>query len=140
VGTWLESVDAGDLARQVRLLDGSGMTARSQVSAAAMMAVLTAWKTKPWFTAFNNALAIAGQEGTLANRFQGSPAAGKVRAKTGTLNNISNLVGYVPRIRNGRTQGWVGFAIFTESNRANRARARALQEKIVNRLYRLLNP
>jgi serine-type D-Ala-D-Ala carboxypeptidase/endopeptidase (penicillin-binding protein 4) len=140
VAEWLESTDASELARQVRLSDGAGMTARSQVSAAAMVAVLKAWKNASWFSAFHDSLAIAGQEGTLARRFQGSPAAGKVRAKTGTLNTASNLVGYVPRIRNGRIQSWVGFAIFTESARSNRNRAMQLQEKIVNRLYRLVNP
>lgn len=140
VSEWLDTVDARELSREVRLTDGSGVTARNQVSAAAMVALLKAWKTKSWFNAFHTTLPIAGEEGTLARRFQGTPAAGKVRAKTGTLNSASNLVGYVPRIRNGRIQGWVGFAVFTEASRANRARAMQLQEKIVNRLYRLINP
>jgi D-alanyl-D-alanine carboxypeptidase/D-alanyl-D-alanine-endopeptidase (penicillin-binding protein 4) len=140
VSEWLESVDSGDLQRQVRIGDGPGMTSRNQVSASAMVAVLQAWEKARWFNSFYASMAVAGQDGTLAQRFQGSPAAGKVRAKTGTLNTASNLVGYVPRIRNGRTQSWVAFAIFTESARANRDRARLLQEKIVTRLYRLVNP
>ena len=42
-----------------------------------------------------DALAIAGQTGTIATRFVGTPAAGHLRAKTGTLNQVSALVGYL---------------------------------------------
>jgi D-alanyl-D-alanine carboxypeptidase/D-alanyl-D-alanine-endopeptidase (penicillin-binding protein 4) len=40
-------------------------------------------------------LAIAGETGTLADRFEGSPAAGKLRAKTGFLDGVVGLSGWV---------------------------------------------
>ena len=36
-----------------------------------------------------------GVDGTLARRWHGHPAAGRVRAKTGTLDKVTTLAGYV---------------------------------------------
>jgi D-alanyl-D-alanine carboxypeptidase/D-alanyl-D-alanine-endopeptidase (penicillin-binding protein 4) len=47
------------------------------------------------FPVFFRSLAVAGKDGTLAHRMGGTPAEGKVRAKSGTMNGISALSGYV---------------------------------------------
>ena len=44
-------------------------------------------------------LPVAGQTGTLALRFLGTPVAGQLRAKTGTLNQVTALAGYVQTAR-----------------------------------------
>ena len=45
------------------------------------------------------ALPIAGQTGTLDKRFVGTPLAGRMRAKTGTLDQATALAGYVQTIQ-----------------------------------------
>jgi D-alanyl-D-alanine carboxypeptidase/D-alanyl-D-alanine-endopeptidase (penicillin-binding protein 4) len=39
-------------------------------------------------------MALAGQEGTVADRMHGTAAYGRCRTKTGTLTGVSNLSGY----------------------------------------------
>jgi D-alanyl-D-alanine carboxypeptidase/D-alanyl-D-alanine-endopeptidase (penicillin-binding protein 4) len=42
-----------------------------------------------------NALPAGGEPGTLQKRFVGTPAEGRVRAKTGSISNVRALSGYV---------------------------------------------
>jgi serine-type D-Ala-D-Ala carboxypeptidase/endopeptidase (penicillin-binding protein 4) len=44
---------------------------------------------------WRDALPIGGADGTLKNRLKNSAAAGNVHAKTGTLDQVSSLSGYV---------------------------------------------
>ena len=41
-------------------------------------------------------MAIAGETGTIRDTFDGTAVAGKLRGKTGTLNGVKALVGYLP--------------------------------------------
>ena len=50
---------------------------------------------RPRFRAVRDGLAIAGERGTLATRLRGTPLAGRLRAKTGTLSGVSGLAGFV---------------------------------------------
>jgi D-alanyl-D-alanine carboxypeptidase/D-alanyl-D-alanine-endopeptidase (penicillin-binding protein 4) len=45
-----------------------------------------------------SALGIAGKDGTIKYRFEGTDAVGRLRAKTGTLENVSALSGYVQAV------------------------------------------
>jgi D-alanyl-D-alanine carboxypeptidase/D-alanyl-D-alanine-endopeptidase (penicillin-binding protein 4) len=77
---------------QLRNLDGSGLDAGDQVSCGLMVDALDYDGTKgPIFAG----LPIAGETGTLAERMNGTAAAGRVHAKTGTLDTVSALSGFV---------------------------------------------
>ncbi len=80
--------------------DGSGLSRQNLVPPAAIAALLDAAQTRPWFDVWHDALPIAGQAdrmvgGTLRSRMRGTPAAGNLHGKTGTLTGASSLSGYV---------------------------------------------
>jgi D-alanyl-D-alanine carboxypeptidase/D-alanyl-D-alanine-endopeptidase (penicillin-binding protein 4) len=52
-------------------------------------------KQSKYAQAWRDALTIAGVDGTLRNRFKGTPGAGNVRGKTGTIDQVSALSGYL---------------------------------------------
>ncbi len=89
--------EAGVDARSVVNVDGSGLSRGDYVTADATVRLLAFMdKQLPAIrTAFYDAQPIAGVDGTLRNRMKGTPAAGNVRAKTGTLSNATSLSGYV---------------------------------------------
>jgi len=74
------------------LVDGSGLAAGNAVDCGLLVELLTHEATRP---ALEAGMPVAGETGTLADRFLDSPAAGRVRAKTGTLNQVTGLAGYV---------------------------------------------
>lgn len=85
--------DAGFDLTGITLLDGSGLDSGNRLTCQLLDEVLgKAGPTGP----LADGLAIAdGDDGTLRDRFTKSPAAGAVRAKTGTLKNVTALSGWV---------------------------------------------
>jgi len=86
--------------KNMLLRDGSGMSHKNLVTANEVTKLLYTAQTKPWYPAFLNALPVAGNGerfvgGTLRNRMTGTTAAGNVQAKTGALNGVTALSGYV---------------------------------------------
>jgi D-alanyl-D-alanine carboxypeptidase/D-alanyl-D-alanine-endopeptidase (penicillin-binding protein 4) len=78
-----------------QVIDGSGLSRRDVISAEALLAVLQRMHDPAAASPFVVALPIAGIDGSLASRMRDTPAAGNVRAKTGTMSNIRSLAGYV---------------------------------------------
>lgn len=78
----------------MRLVDGSGLSRFNLASADALVAVLAAhWEGGA--SPLVDALPVAGVDGTLATRLRGTPAAGNLRGKTGTMTHVRSLAGYV---------------------------------------------
>jgi D-alanyl-D-alanine carboxypeptidase/D-alanyl-D-alanine-endopeptidase (penicillin-binding protein 4) len=76
--------------------NGSGLNDANRFSAAQMDRILFhMYQRFPLSPEFLSSLGIAGKDGTLKYRFEGSDAVGRLRAKTGTLENVSALSGYV---------------------------------------------
>jgi D-alanyl-D-alanine carboxypeptidase/D-alanyl-D-alanine-endopeptidase (penicillin-binding protein 4) len=82
------------------LHDASGLSPKDTVQPGALSRLLAAAAQDPRFGPLLSGLPVAGFDGTLAKRYRTSPAAGEVRAKTGTLNGVSALAGLV-RTRDG---------------------------------------
>ena len=78
-----------------QIVDGSGLSRRNALSPEALVVVLQRMYDPTGESPFMQALPIAGVDGSLANRLKDTPAAGNLRAKTGTMSNIRTLAGYV---------------------------------------------
>jgi D-alanyl-D-alanine carboxypeptidase/D-alanyl-D-alanine-endopeptidase (penicillin-binding protein 4) len=60
------------------------------------MTTLLRWIARqPWGDEWRTTLPIGGVDGTLARRFANTPLAGRIFAKTGTLNATNALAGYM---------------------------------------------
>lgn len=100
------------------IADGSGLSEATRLTCRALTALLTARAGD-----LATRLPVAGRDGTLARRFIGSTVAGRLRAKTGTLDGVEALAGYVDNI-SGTT---LVFA-FVINGRSPRVPGRALQD------------
>ncbi len=80
----------------VKLVDGSGMSHEDRVTPATFIYYMARFQDTPAGHNFPSLLPANGV-GTLARLAGGLPAQGVVRAKTGTLNGVSTLVGYLGR-------------------------------------------
>jgi D-alanyl-D-alanine carboxypeptidase/D-alanyl-D-alanine-endopeptidase (penicillin-binding protein 4) len=78
----------------VRLFDGSGLSRRNLVTPRAAVTLLRWVAMQPWGEAYRRTLPVAGDDGTLEDRMKNTAAAGRIRAKTGTLDNVNSLSGY----------------------------------------------
>jgi serine-type D-Ala-D-Ala carboxypeptidase/endopeptidase (penicillin-binding protein 4) len=82
----------------VRIVDGSGLSRYDRLTANAVVAMLRAsWLDVDLREILLSSLPVAGRSGTLDRRMRGTAAAGRVRAKTGTLSEASALSGYANR-------------------------------------------
>jgi D-alanyl-D-alanine carboxypeptidase/D-alanyl-D-alanine-endopeptidase (penicillin-binding protein 4) len=98
------------------LSDGCGLARTDLVTPDGLAALLAAMARHRYATAFRASLPIAGVDGTLEQRMRGTPAEGRVFAKTGSLNLVNALAGYATTRR-----GDVAFVVFV-NNHAGRGR------------------
>lgn len=85
----------------VVIADGSGLSEVNRVTCRALNSLLET--SHPTLDA---SLAVAAQSGTLRNRLVSTAAAGRIRAKTGSLNGVSGVAGYA-----NTGAGHVAFAV-----------------------------
>lgn len=76
--------------------DGCGLSRHDLITPSAVVSLYTYMAKKSQYTqAWRDSLTIGGVDGTLASRFKGTSAEGNVRGKTGTIDQVSALSGYV---------------------------------------------
>jgi serine-type D-Ala-D-Ala carboxypeptidase/endopeptidase (penicillin-binding protein 4) len=109
----------------VRIVDGSGLSARNRLTAAAVIGILVvAWHDPRIRPAFVQSLAVAGVNGTLEDRLERPPARGAVLAKTGTLSESSALSGYA--------RGKWAFAVIQNGRPVSQFWARQAQDRFAS--------
>jgi D-alanyl-D-alanine carboxypeptidase/D-alanyl-D-alanine-endopeptidase (penicillin-binding protein 4) len=108
------------------LKNGSGLFDANRFSASQFCTILRkAFLDFRWRAEFLASLAIAGMDGTVKDRFQG-PLAKKFRVKTGTLEDVSALSGYMF----SSTKNFV-FSILINKAKGKIWRAHRLQNEIL---------
>jgi D-alanyl-D-alanine carboxypeptidase/D-alanyl-D-alanine-endopeptidase (penicillin-binding protein 4) len=85
---------ARSLGSKISQLDGSGLSDNNRSAPRSVVRLLAAMLDHPARQAFHGSLPRAGREGTLDERMEGTAAAGRCRAKTGTITGVSALSGY----------------------------------------------
>ena len=76
--------------------DGSGLSRYNYITSEALVLILQRMRADPAHApTFLQILPVAGRDGTLSSRLKGTPAEGRVRAKTGTVDNVRAIAGYV---------------------------------------------
>ncbi len=76
------------------LQDASGLSRSDLLQPHEVVSLLVAMDKHPRAQAFRDSLPVAGRDGTLRNRMKGTPAEGRVAAKSGTMRHVSALAGY----------------------------------------------
>jgi D-alanyl-D-alanine carboxypeptidase/D-alanyl-D-alanine-endopeptidase (penicillin-binding protein 4) len=127
-GSWAGGIDAAEeflaeagLPRGGFVMkNGSGLNDANRFSARQTVTLLRAmWRRFTLAPEFLSSLPVAGRDGTIRWRMDGTEAEGRLRAKTGTLENVTSLSGYVEAASGEK----LAFAIFVNdfAGRASRA-------------------
>ena len=100
VRAWLErqGVDAPHL----RLVNGAGLSRETRISARGLAEILLAGERSRFRPEFAASLPLASLDGTMRTRLVRHPEAARARLKTGLLDGVRAMAGYV-RTRSGRT-------------------------------------
>lgn len=114
------------------VVDGSGLSHSDLATPRALVQVLRAMRRRPDTDAFVTALPVAGHSGTLRQRFRDTSLEGRVRAKTGSIDRVNALAGYL-ELDGGRT--WT-FAILLNHHTARNRDALQRIDAIVAELAR----
>ncbi|MCL1824669.1 MAG: D-alanyl-D-alanine carboxypeptidase/D-alanyl-D-alanine-endopeptidase [Betaproteobacteria bacterium] len=100
--------------------NGSGLSRNARVRADTLGALLVrAWQ-RPWMPDFVASLPVAGRDGTARRRLNDSPANGQAHLKTGTINDVRAIAGYVLD-RNGRRHAVVMMVNHPEAANSKKA-------------------
>ena len=121
-------VDSGIDSDRIKLNDGCGLSRENLVTPRFQTSLLHFLSQRYYFDLFRNTLAISGTDGTLRNRLSALDVRGSIHAKTGTLNGVTTLAGYMTT-KSGRN---LVFTIF-----ANRVRAVARVKRTIDEICSL---
>ncbi|MEP7235875.1 MAG: D-alanyl-D-alanine carboxypeptidase/D-alanyl-D-alanine-endopeptidase, partial [Ignavibacteriota bacterium] len=111
--------------------DGSGLSRSNKTSANAVIDLLHGIRIRPtMYKDFISTMSIAGVDGTTRGRMIGTPAQYNARSKTGTLNGVTALAGFV-----STEDGQLASYFITMQNFGGGASTyKALQNQIVQKL------
>jgi D-alanyl-D-alanine carboxypeptidase/D-alanyl-D-alanine-endopeptidase (penicillin-binding protein 4) len=125
VGEFLKRVGVPEA--EFRLDDGSGLSRQNAVSPRGLVRVLAYQYYHKSRDVFVASLAVAGVDGTLHDRFADTDLQERVLGKSGYIDGVSTLSGYL-RARDGQ---WYAFSILFNGFKGSNRDMKLLQERIV---------
>ncbi|HTQ99880.1 MAG TPA: D-alanyl-D-alanine carboxypeptidase/D-alanyl-D-alanine-endopeptidase [Candidatus Acidoferrum sp.] len=96
--------------------NGSGLARESRITAGLMNQVLQHGQRSPFMAEFIASLPINGIDGTMRNRLRAGPMRGNMHVKTGTLDQVSAVAGYVTA-KSGKQYTVVGLLNHDQADR-----------------------
>ena len=119
--------DVGIAPDAVLQYDGSGLSRHNLITPNAAAQLYAFMSRSRYAGVWRDALPIAGVDGTLKNRFVGTAAVNNARAKTGTIDQVSALSGYVTTAAGER----LVFSIIVNDVAEGRLRQAVIDEIVV---------
>ena len=135
VGEFLKKIEIDEA--QFHLDDGCGLSRQNTVSANALATLLAYNYRSKNKQLFLDSLGVAGQDGTLKGRFKGTDLRERVYAKSGYIDNVSSLSGYLKT----KDEKWFAFSILmNDLPGGTNPTAKEMQERIVRAVDRSAAP
>lgn len=113
--------------------NGSGLSRHARATPEQLGQVLLAGWNSPWRPEFISSLAISGLDGTLRRRFQNTSETGRMHLKTGHLNQVSAVAGYV---RNRSNEDMM-VVVLVNHPRAHQGAGANLQDTVLRWVHEL---
>jgi serine-type D-Ala-D-Ala carboxypeptidase/endopeptidase (penicillin-binding protein 4) len=85
---------AGIAPDDVMQTDGSGLSRHDLVTPRAIVTLLEYAERQTWFAPYYRSLPVAGVDGSLQERMKATVAAGRIHAKTGSVEHVRTLSGF----------------------------------------------
>jgi D-alanyl-D-alanine carboxypeptidase/D-alanyl-D-alanine-endopeptidase (penicillin-binding protein 4) len=108
--------------------DGSGLSRHDLITPDSAVRLYTYMAKSQYADVWRDSLTVGAVDGTLRNRFKGTSAAANVRGKTGTIDQVSSLSGYV----NTKTGEKLVFSILVNGVADGKLRQAAIDEIVLS--------
>ena len=112
--------------QNLNYMDGSGLSRSNKVTPISQVKYLSSLMSQKYYKTYFESLPIAGQSGTLKRMFLGD-GNGQIFAKTGTLNGVKTLAGYM-KTNSGKT---LVFSLLVNNYAGSVAQVKSKMEKIL---------
>lgn len=131
VETWLQARHLDDAV--LELNNGAGLSRDTRVSAAFLGRLLQYVYHQAYMPEFMASLPVSGYDGTMAHRFNNEPLQGHTHIKTGLLDFVQTMAGYVT---NAAGQRYIVVLLHNDSKAHTKA-GRRLQDRVIRWTYNL---
>ncbi|MDJ0748850.1 MAG: D-alanyl-D-alanine carboxypeptidase/D-alanyl-D-alanine-endopeptidase [Woeseiaceae bacterium] len=129
VSAWL--AERGLDSPHFRLDNGAGLSRDARITAAGMAALLQfAWR-QPYMPEYLASMSLTGLDGTLSRRFRNSNLVGKAHLKTGSLDHVAAIAGYLQ----GRSGRRYAVVVMQNYDDVHRGPGDEIQETLLRWLY-----